>query len=228
MKLGSGGICALEAREKRHGFWILWQSTGTSCTAILFRTRKATSSGYIDLISGIPLSKYVQHIELEHEAYYHNLFPGILNQFIECIEAIRFIHEQGEKHGDIRRDHIFIDHYTGHYRWIDFDFNYRHRENIYGYDLFGLGNVLVFLVGMGDVLVQDLMKRNHPALGLLGEDDVNIIFHNRIVNLKKVFPYIPDSLNRILMHFSKGANWFYENTAQLLDELGESMDSISS
>jgi hypothetical protein len=24
-----------------------------------------------------------------------------------------------------------------------------------------------------------------------------------------------------LMHFSKSANWFYENTEQLLDDLGE-------
>ena len=45
---------------------------------------------------------------------------------------------QGEKHGDIRRDHIIIDRESGNYRWIDFDFNYRHRENIYGYDLFGI------------------------------------------------------------------------------------------
>ena len=182
----------------------------------------------IDLIAGIPLSRYVQRIELDHQDYYNNRFPGILDQFIECIEAIRFLHEQGEKHGDIRRDHIFIDHNTGHYRWIDFDFNYRHRENIYGYDLFGLGNVLVFLVGMGDVLIGDLVKENHPAVGTLTQDDMNIIFNNRIVNLQKVFPYIPDTLNRILMHFSKGANWFYESTAQLLDDIGEFRHSISS
>ncbi len=182
----------------------------------------------LDLISGTPLSKYVQRIETNHHAYYYNQFPGILGHFIECIEGIRFLHERGEKHGDIRRDHVFVDYDTGDYRWIDFDFNYRHRENIYAYDLFGLGNVLVFLVGMGDVLVQDLVKENHPAVGTLGEDDVNIIFHNRIVNLQKVFPYIPDSLNRIMMHFSRGAKWFYEDTSQLLNDLGEFRQSISS
>jgi hypothetical protein len=114
-----------------------------------------------------------------------------------------------------------IDRDSGRYRWIDFDFNYRHRENIYGYDLFGLGNVLVFLVGMGDVLLRDLKKQDHPALSALGEKDVNIVFKNRVANLKKIYPYIPESLNRVLMHFSKGANWFYENTTQLLDDLRE-------
>jgi hypothetical protein len=36
-----------------------------------------------------------------------------------------------------------------------------------------------------------------------------------------IYPYIPETLNRVLMHFSKGTNWFYENTTQLLDDLGE-------
>jgi hypothetical protein len=30
------------------------------------------------------------------------------------------------------------------------------------------------------------------------------------------------------MHFSKGANWFYENTGQLLDDLGAYHASTSS
>ena len=138
-----------------------------------------------------------------------------------CIEAIRFLHQLGEKHGDIRRDHILIDRNSRRYRWIDFDFNYRHRENIYGYDLFGLGNVLVFLVGKGDVLLPNLKKQGHSALHDLRQDDLNIVFNNRVANLKKIYPYIPESLNRVLMHFSKGANWFYENTTQLLDDLRE-------
>lgn len=175
----------------------------------------------LDFVKGRPLSNHVSDMDWDHQTYFYNQLPGILDHFAECIEAIRFLHEHDEKHGDIRRDHILIDRESGYYRWIDFDFNYRHRENIYGYDLFGLGNVLVFLVGMGDVLVPDLKKQAHPALGTLREGDVNIVFNNRIVNLKKIYPYIPDSLNRVLMHFSKGANWFYENTAQLLDDLRE-------
>ena len=138
-----------------------------------------------------------------------------------CIVAIRFLHQLGEKHGDIRRDHILIDRNSGRYRWIDFDFNYRHRENIYGYDLFGLGNVLVFIVGKGDVLLPNLKKQGHSALYDLRQDDLNIVFNNRVANLKKIYPYIPEDLNRVLMHFSKGANWFYENTEQFIDDLGE-------
>jgi hypothetical protein len=175
----------------------------------------------LDYIYGKSIHAYIGNLQMDHRAYFYNLFPAILGNFMECIEAIRFLHQHAEKHGDIRRDHILIDRDSGRYRWIDFDFNYRHRENIYGYDLFGLGNILVFLVGMGDVLLLDLKNQNHPALSGLREEDVNIVFNNRVANLKKIYPYIPESLNRVLMHFSKGANWFYENTTQLLDDLRE-------
>lgn len=175
----------------------------------------------LDFIKGSPLSTHVWYMESDCETYFYQVFPNIIDNFMECIQAIRFLHEHGEKHGDIRRDHILIDSDSGRYRWIDFDLNYRHRENIYGYDLFGLGNVLVFLVGKGDLLLRDLKKQDHPALTTLTQEDLNIVFSNRVVNLKKIYPFIPESLNRVLMHFSQGANWFYENTGQLLEDLEE-------
>lgn len=102
---------------------------------------------------------------------------------------------------------------------IDFDYNYRHRENIYGYDLFGMGNILIFLAGKGDVLLFDLRNQDHPVLETLRDADLNIVFNNRVADLKKIYPYIPENLNRVLCHFSKGANWYYENTNQLLEDL---------
>ena len=95
------------------------------------------------------------------------------------------------------------------------------RVNICSYDLFGLGNILIFLTGMGDIMMTDLKKQNHPALSSLTDDDVNIVFHNRLANLKKVYPYIPENLNRTLMHVSRGANCCYDNTSQLLEDLEE-------
>lgn len=175
----------------------------------------------LDYISGKSLYDTIADMKAPHEVYFHENFPDILNNFIECVEAIRFLHENGEKHGDVRRDHILLDRETNRYRWIDFDFNYRHRENIYGYDLFGLGNVLMYLVGMGDLLLDDLKKTHPEAVSRLTEADLNIVFHNRVANLKKIYPYIPETLNQVLMHFSKESNWFYENTSQLIADLKE-------
>ncbi|MGQ9812340.1 MAG: serine/threonine protein kinase, partial [Dissulfurimicrobium sp.] len=38
--------------------------------------------------------------------------------------------------------------------------------------------------------------------------DFSLLYPNRVVNLKKLFPYIPDELNRVLLHFSSGAEIF--------------------
>jgi len=181
---------------------------------------KGNTVRILEHIYGKPLPDHVLDLEDDHEAYFFNHLPGILDLFLESIEGIRFLHRCGEKHGDIRRDHLLLDYDTGRYRWIDFDYNYRHRENIYGYDLFGIGNILCFLVGKGDVTLQDL-RRNHPALPRIGESDLNIVFRNRVANLKKVYPYIPDSLNRVLLHFSTGAQWFYDTTDPLIEDLRE-------
>ena len=180
----------------------------------------------LDVISGNSLPDHMADVDQPHEAYFYYRLPRLLENFIRCVEAIRFLHTHGEKHGDIRRDHILIDADSGHFRWIDFDYNYRHRENIYGYDLFGLGNVLIYLVGRGDVLLPDLERPSPEVLSRLTEADVNIVFNNRVANLKKAFPYIPDSLNQILLHFSRGANWFYENTDQLLEDLVPAVNDI--
>ncbi len=176
----------------------------------------------LDFIYGQPLSKVIGDLNMDHREYFFEHFPTVLSNYIECIDAIRFLHDHGEKHGDIRRDHIFLDRESNNYRWIDFDYNYRHRENIYGYDLFGLGNILVFLAGKGDVLLPDLKRQRPEVLDSLVQDDVNIVFRHRLANLKKAYPYIPERLNRVMMHFSLGANWYYENTSQMLEDLRDS------
>lgn len=180
----------------------------------------------LDYINGRPLPHVIDDINLDHHQYFFDRFPNILNNFIECIEAIRFLHDHGEKHGDIRRDHVFVDRESKDFRWIDFDFNYRHRENIYGYDLFGLGNILMYLTGKGDVLLVDLKRHRPDVLDSLVKDDVNIVFHNRLANLKKAYPYIPESLNRVIMHFSLGAKWYYEHTSQLIEDLRDAQRDL--
>jgi hypothetical protein len=162
----------------------------------------------------------------DHEDYFHNYFPDFLKQFIVLSQAILFLHEHGEKHGDIRRDHIIVDREKQENRWIDFDYNYMHGENFSGYDLHGLGNMLLFIAGRGDVTVQDLYHHNRPVFEKLYREDLNIIFKNRVANLQKIYPYIPDALNNILLHFSFGANIFYENTGQFINDLEDALQDL--
>ncbi|BCB95903.1 hypothetical protein JZK55_08250 [Dissulfurispira thermophila] len=179
----------------------------------------------IDYIKGKTLSDLVFSIKKSHEEYFYEDIPLLLKSYIELIDAVRFLHKHGEKHGDIRRDHILKDTNTGEYKWIDFDFNYYHRENKFGYDLFGLGNILIFITGKGDLTIQELTNRP-DILNSIDENDMNIVFHNRVANLKKIYPYIPDELNYILMHFSNGAEVFYESTDELLSDMEKAINKI--
>jgi len=175
----------------------------------------------LDFIRGKRFDELIAKLCTDHEEFFHEHLPGHLSIFHEMVRAIQFLHEQGQKHGDIRRDHILLDRITGDYRWIDFDYDYYHEANMFGYDIFGLGNILCFLVGGGDVTIQHLQSIGSSHLDKLSMDDMNIIFNNRVANLQKIYPYVPDSLNYVLLHFSNGANLYYESTGQLLEDLEE-------
>jgi len=175
----------------------------------------------LDNIRGKQLDDLVYRLNEDHEEYFFQHLPGLLKTFVGLVEAIGFLHDHGHKHGDIRRDHILHDRENNCYRWIDFDYDYMHMASMFSYDLFGLGNILIFLVGGGDLTIQQLTAENAPALQNLAEEDMNIIFNNRVANIQKIYPYVPDALNYILLHFSNGANLYYENTEQLLEDIGE-------
>jgi hypothetical protein len=180
----------------------------------------------LDYIYGKTMADYAAYEGKNHEEYFWTEFHDIFKEFIEAVKAVKFLHENNEVHGDTRRDHLLKDKTTGRFRWIDFDFTYGHHENRFGYDIFGLGNILAYITGGGDITVQQLKKEKPDIFSRLSEDDMNIIFHNRVVNLKKVFSHIPESLNNILLHFSMGAEVFYDDTGQLLDDMMKAEDSL--
>ncbi|HEY5998599.1 MAG TPA: hypothetical protein VI078_04765 [bacterium] len=163
----------------------------------------------------------------DHEDFFHRHFPAVLEDFVGLVRAIKFLHDRGEKHGDIRRDHIICDRDSGVNRWIDFDYDYVHGESLFSFDLQGLGNILIFLAGRGDVLLPEL-RREQPAVhARLTRDDLSIAFNHRVANLQKVFPYVPDSLNRVLLHFSEGAGLFYDAADQLLEDLAAAQADVT-
>ncbi len=188
-----------------HGTWIL--DTAGNIVRVL------------DFIYGRNFDQLIVELGHDHHDYFFNHFPDLLDRYIDLVIAIKFLHDHGEKHGDIRRDHIILDRERQIYRWIDFDYNFMHGESMFGFDLHGLGNILTFLVGRGDVLVPDLHQNQRPLFDSLWGEDLNISYKNRVANLRKIYPYIPESLNRVLLHFSQGAKIFYETTDQMLNDL---------
>jgi hypothetical protein len=175
----------------------------------------------IDFVRGKTFADFVLELGDSHEDYFYSHLGLVLDDFIGMTRAVKHLHDHGEKHGDVRRDHVILDAAAGAWRWIDFDFGFSHGSNAFGFDLFGLGNILIYAAGRGDVTLQNLKASGCPFLDKLTADDCNIIFNNRVANLRKVYPYIPEELNRILMHFAAGARIYYDDTARFLEDLTE-------
>lgn len=168
----------------------------------------------LEIIRGRRLDEWVDAIEVTHKEYFTAYLPQLLEKFLGCCEAIAFLHGHGERHGDIRSDHIWVERRSDAYRWIDFDYDYAFHENPFGLDIFGLGNILLFLVGKGVYMANDLAPETRFT-----PDDFSLVFRTRLVNLGKLFPYIPSALNRILMRFSQASEVFYDSVEELMEDI---------
>jgi len=194
---------------------------GTSC-----HDEKKNCVRILDIVQGRNLFEYINSLEMEHERYFCEIFPGILKSLIPALHALQFLHTNGFTHGDVRNDHIFIERGTGNYVWIDFDYDHKLVENPFSLDIMGVGNILLYTIGKGfynmkqtdkgELIYKDLSKIAAP-------EDFSILHKWRFMNLKKLYSYIPDDLNNILSHFTAGAEIFYESVNEIIEDLNECM-----
>ncbi len=183
----------------------------------------------LDIVDGRRLDNHIAKLGESHEEYVEEHLKGMLQHFLTSVAAIRLLHDNGLKHGDIRRDHIFVERGSGTFRWIDFDYDFYIPERPYAMDLFGLGNVLLFILGKQNFRHTDVL--NHPnmgetVMGTITNKDLSLLAQDRIFNLKKLFPYIPDALNNILLHFSVGSRVFYNSVAEFQNDLEKAVDTL--
>lgn len=193
------------------------------------RDVKGNNVRILDVVRGSKFFSHIASLSMGHENYFRTVLPDILRKLVEAFEAIRFLHLNGFKHGDIRNDHIIIERDTGNYVWIDFDYDYEATENPFSLDIFGLGNILLYAIGKG---IHDLYSIQHNTFiygnlrDRLEPGDFSILDRSRFVNLRKLYPYVPGMLNDILMHFSRGANIYYEFVQEIVDDMNKGLDSI--
>jgi len=182
----------------------------------------------LDVVRGPTFFNYIDRFKMKYEDFFQQVLPGILKKILQAAEAIRFLHINGFKHGDIRNDHIIVNSADGAYVWIDFDYDYEATENPFGLDIFGLGNVLIYAIGKGFHNIQMIAndKRIYGDLIDRAElEDFSILFKRRFINLRKLYPSIPKMLNDILMHFSQGAHVYYEIVDELIEDLNRCLYS---
>jgi hypothetical protein len=65
----------------------------------------------------------------------------------------------------------------------------------------------------------DLADRVEP-------EDFALLDPRRFINLAKLYPIIPESLNNILMFFATGATVYYETVDEIIDDLKWFLDNF--
>ncbi len=171
----------------------------------------------IDFIQGADFLTYIDSIPLPHEEYCRLTLPSILANIAYNIAGLRRLHEAGLCHGDIRNDHVLIERETGCYNWIDFDL----EQASVDLDLWSIGNILHCVVAKGFMTFRDAIKVRPQLSGNLFQDDASFFFPHRVMNLQKIYPYLPGRLNDILLRFSSGAHARYDRISQITDDLAE-------
>ncbi len=182
----------------------------------------------LDVVKGNLLSLAIDSLEADHKTYFFELLPDILEKFVTACRGIEFLHLHGENHGDIRRDHLWLEQGTDNYVWIDFDYTYDFHESPFGLDIFGLGNLLLFLCGKKFCTSFNMARPDFDGKtdAAFSAADFSMLFKHRLCNLRKVYPYAPESLNNVLMHFSSTTEVFYATVGEFLEELQPCIDQI--
>jgi len=183
----------------------------------------------LDIVGGIRLDTAIGRLDCDQETYMATHLENILRRFQRAVEAIILLHDHGFKHGDIRRDHLFIDREDGHYRWIDFDYDFYLPERPFALDLIGLGNILLYILGRRNFRPEDVLQ--HPDMGervlqTLDMSDLSLLSRDRVFNLRKLFPSMPKLFNDILLHFSAGTDVMYDTVSEFYAELSESIQQV--
>jgi hypothetical protein len=172
----------------------------------------------IDAMSGYSMYHYLVDLEMPHEAYFFDRLPQIMKEVLACMDALVELQQQGLHHGDVRSDHIWIEKKTDRFTWIDFDYEVSHTD----YDLWSMGNLLIRVIGKDVHKLRDIERqpKDYPLRReIILPEDMVLLYHDRIANLRKLFPYIPRELNDIVMRFSAGATNFYKSIEQLSTDL---------
>lgn len=187
-----------------------------------FRDPKGNNIRVLDVVRGKTFLTYIDSFRMKYDIYFTTVLPGLLEKLIGAFEAIRFLHINSFRHGDIRNDHLLVERETENYVWIDFDYDFEATENPFSLDIFGLGTILSYTVGKGfhtAYMITNDGRMYGDLIDRIDGDDFSLLDKSMFLNLKKLYPAIPSALNDILMHFSRSAEVYYEFVDEIVEDL---------
>jgi hypothetical protein len=76
----------------------------------VFRDHKENNIRVLDIVRGTNLYVKLDNLVMDHQTYFETVMPDLLSDLLPTLTAIRELHMRGYRHGDIRSDHIVIEH----------------------------------------------------------------------------------------------------------------------
>jgi hypothetical protein len=187
------------------------------------RDAKGNNVRIIDFIRGKTMYNTLATLPQKHEEYYYETLPTVLTKLAGCLDALEFLHENGLQHGDVRNDHILIERDSEVFRWIDFDYEVNYGD----YDVWSVGNLLTYVVGKGIHTCRDVSLVCAESEPSVGPDDALLMFRHRLANIRKLYPYVSEDLNEMMMRFATSTVDFYEDVATISRDLRSIIAQLS-
>ncbi|MFC1493752.1 protein kinase [Thermodesulfobacteriota bacterium] len=228
-KMGGVPITCFRSPDKEGKILELVKDHPGFMRGTVHRDIKGNNMRLIEPVRGPNFFIYIGSMDMDHKIYFNEILPGVLKKIVKAFEGIRFLHANGYKHGDIRNDHIIVEESSGNYVWIDFDYDFSTSENPWSLDIFGMGNILLNAVGKGFHnldMIRDNKRIYGDLIDNLDKNDFSIFNKRRLMNLKKLYDYIPVPLNNMLIHFSRGTEIFYETSDEIIEDLNRCLYSF--
>jgi hypothetical protein len=227
--LGSVNIRCFRSPEKEAKILSLVKNNACFMQGESYLDPKGNNVRILDYIRGKSFLTYIDSFRMTYDAYLQKKLPGILKKLINAFHAIRFLHDNGYRHGDIRLDHIIVENTNCDFIWIDFDYDFEATEYPFSLDIFGIGSILTYAIGKGfhtAYMIANDPKTYGDLIDHIDETDFSILDKGLFLNIKKLYPILPDILNNILLRFSRNTDIYYESVEEIIDDMETYLTSL--
>lgn len=177
-----------------------------------------------EFTEGEKLQDYLSEFGVDHKRYFLESFPEILNNFMGAIRGVEHIVKNGF-YNEFAIYHIWIDKKTGRYILFDFDLpstelsKLQALKDLESSTISNIGGSLCEIVAPLGIYEYEAVHDEEMYFDELGITDADFNEYNLLVDLQKVYPYIPDELNKILLRFGRDASNPYTSISELYSDL---------
>ena len=187
-----------------------------------FEDSKGNIVNIFEHIEGETLHEVIQGIKVGHREYFKDHFPDLALKLLDLARALQELHERLKiTHSDIHLKNIIIQDGTRKPFLIDYDFpimseRYSDIEEL-GLSLLDLA--LKSTCAEGSHTLYDFPKLEFTG-GELWDEEV-------ILNARKIYSYIPEDINNILLRFADDCENRYKTASEFADDLEKALRNMT-